>query len=319
MTVSPIQVLTYNVKLLPAYAKLVVTPKRVPEGWWERGAGRQKDAQRAEAILKALVKGSWDVIVLQELYPEPIRDRFREVFEQKGWETTPALGDDLLNEDSGLFVASRLPFVTCRFQEFDAKIGFDALSDKGVVALRLDTSKVWKDACEGLYLFGTHLQSDDEHYPVRLLQLDQLARLAHQTLEPLPEARRKKVAAMALGDFNVRAETAVIGMPGASVPTPEYAAMLSLLGRPRDLYRHVNPQDAGFTWDGTVGTMTRPSDDDRKRIDYAFAFDWVPQPKKESEPSRLLPLHCSDAHVAPFFVDGRHLSDHFGVSVRVAP
>ena len=95
MTVSPIQVLTYNVKLLPAYAKLVVTPKRVPEGWWERGAGRQKDAQRAEAILKALVKGSWDVIVLQELYPEPIRDRFREVFEQKGWETTPALGDDL--------------------------------------------------------------------------------------------------------------------------------------------------------------------------------------------------------------------------------
>ena len=98
-----------------------------------------------------------------------------------------------------------------------------------------------------------------------------------------------------------------------------YSQVYSLLGRPRDLYRHVNPQDAGFTWDGTVGTMTRPSDDDRKRIDYAFAFDWVPQPKKESEPSRLLPLHCSDAHVAPFFVDGRHLSDHFGVSVRVAP
>ncbi len=310
-----LRLLTWNVKFLPKYAKMVLKPFG-PTAWWETG-GRASDEVRAERCLKAMLAGDWDVIALQELFEEGIRAKYRAAFEAAGYTTTPALGNDVLHEDSGLFVASRIPMHWFRFVEYAAKWGQDALSDKGIGVFCLDTSTIWGPERHSLYLFPTHLQSDDRHYAVRLLQLDQLRSVIHATLARVPDL--DAVSAIACGDFNVRAEQPVLGVPGAAVATSEYAALQELLGRPRDVFREAHPAAPGFTWDGKINAMTRDNDNDQKRLDYIFAFDFVPQPLREAQTAALGRLDCSAVAMEPFLGSERHLSDHFGVSASFAP
>lgn len=300
--------------MLPAIAKLGVPPLGDPRGWWELDGF--SDLDRAAVIAKRLAKGDWDVIVLQELFDERARAVIRKALVKRGYATHGPFGNDLFNDDSGLFVASRLPVSAVAFHEFGAKAGPDALVDKGVCGAILETRGVWGTKAHSLYVFGTHLQASERHHPVRVRQLAELRRFVGKALAAPKDSRR--VASVAVGDFNVVAESPLVG-DGHITATSPYRQLLEMMERPRDLYRARHPTTPGYTFDGTVNTMSRKSEDERERIDYAFGFDFVPTLQDEAQPESLAALECHEAEVETFEEGGRHLSDHFGVSVSIAP
>jgi len=313
--VTSLRVLTWNVKFLPAAVKLAIAPALKPRGWWESGAKRVLDEQRVEEVAAAIVASDHDLVLLQEVLHEPARDVLAKRLGDAGYYVVAKVDSgDLFNDDSGLFVASKLPVLWHRFEEFQNKRMPDSLIDKGVLALRLDASAYFGNAAPALFAFVTHMQSDADRSPTRLLQQRQLQRFLTNVLTPVKQ--KDTTAAILLGDFNVVAERAV--STGGYVITPEYAALSTLLDFPRDLYRELH-MDPGFTWDGTINAaMTRRNDRVRSRIDYAFALDWVPQHGEDREPPALARLTNEHAEVLPFVHEERHLSDHFGVSVTLS-
>ena len=280
-----LDLLTFNVKLIPSYAKIFIEPHASPHGWWEREGWT--DTERIPQIIDALKRSSADVIVLQELYREDARADVRAALETAGWTfTSPRLGNDWLNEDSGLFVASKLPVRDLAFIEFDAKAGEDALSDKGMVRVSLDVSDRFD--FDTLVVVGAHLQSGYAHHAVRKRQLEQMAALLSGEVAD---------HCVAIGDFNVRGETQ---SAGAWVRGWEHARMLATLNA-RDL--GARSGEPAYTWDAlTNQSMTHPDDDERVRLDYVLGLG-----------ARLV----GTAHAEPFEVGGRHLSDHFGVRAHV--
>lgn len=280
-----LKLLTFNVKLIPSYAKTFIEPRVLPIGWWERDGW--SDAERLPRIVEALKTSDADLIVLQELYQEGARATMRSELATAGYTfTSPKLGNDWLNEDSGLFVASRVGVRDLTFVEFDAKAGEDALSDKGMVRVRLDVSDHFD--FDTMVVVGAHLQSSYNYHGIRKRQLQQMAALF---------ASENAEHCIAFGDFNVRGETK---SGDTWVQGWEHARMLTTLGA-RDLgYRAGEPD---YTWDGVLNdAMTKPGDQSQKRLDYILALGST--------------LHGT-AQAEPFKVEGRHLSDHFGVSATI--
>ncbi|MAQ16575.1 MAG: hypothetical protein CMN30_17500 [Sandaracinus sp.] len=312
---SELRVLTYNVKFLPGHVKLGVPPKGQPWGFWETGDQATGDEVRARAILAAVLTGGWDVICLQEVFEESLRCLLADGLRAAGYHLVEKASDhDLLQEDSGLFVASRLPVIFHRFAEYAAKEGSDALADKGVLGLCLETPRAWRAEPHQLYLFATHLQAVGDE--TRRKQLRQLQRFIRAMLDPV---RAKGVSALLVGDMNVRAEEICSGCRGLTT-TGEYRAMMSILDQPRDLFREHLAQDPGHTWDGEGNArMIRPNDRRSMRIDYAFAFDFVPEHDLHAEVSELRTLRCTAASVEAFRAGPICLSDHYGVSVTLTP
>ncbi len=303
-----LRILTFNVKLLPSYAKLVIEPWLCPQGWWEEDGG-WSDAVRARHIRQALLNRNADVVVLQELFQERERERLRALLHAAGYAyTTGPLGTDWLNEDSGLFVASRLPVRAFRFEAYDAKAGEDGLSDKGIACVDIDCTDVWPGV-DSLRVFGTHLQSGYADHAVRGKQLAQLARFIARELGP---ATRERTVALTLGDFNIVGEDRA--PDGRLVPGWEYTQLRQTLIGARDLGGTHVPGEAGFTWDGTANRwMTQPRDVSRKRLDYIFTLDHV------HGVGTMRSLEAAQVHIDPFLVDGRHLSDHFAVVADLRP
>ncbi len=303
-----LRALTFNVKLLPSYAKLAVTPKLCARGWWEENGG-WSDAERARHIRQAILDRAPDVLVLQELFQEDERERLRALLRAGGYTfTTGPLGADLLREDSGLFLASRLPVRAHGFQAYDAKFGEDALADKGVAWIDVDCSSVWPGV-DSLRVFGTHLQSGYAAHAVRKRQLAQLRRVVGDALRSAPLER---TAAVALGDFNVVGEDRA--PDGRLVPGWEYEHLRRSLGAVRDLGADPLRGEERFTWDGVRNRwMTEPGDRSRKRLDYIFALDGL------DGVGTFRALAATGTRVDPFEVDGRHLSDHFAVVSELRP
>lgn len=313
---TPIRLLSWNVKMLPPVAKIGVPPFGIPRGWWELCEGGVADPERAKRIGKVLAKGDWDVIVLQELFDEDARAVIRKALEKKGYATHGPFGNDLFNDDSGLFIASKIEVTATAFHEYGAKAGADALVDKGVCGALLRTNARWGTKVHSMFVFGTHLQAGEENQRVRDQQLGELRRFLSKSLGAAKDSSR--VSALALGDFNVVAESPSVG-EGQLVPTSAYRGMLERLERPRDLYRLHHVAAPGYTFDGNHNTMTRRSEGERERIDYAFALDYVPSRYDETQPSELAKLECLEASVEIFRDGGHDLSDHYAVSVTLSP
>jgi endonuclease/exonuclease/phosphatase family metal-dependent hydrolase len=281
-----LKVLTYNVKLFPAL--LTVGP---PE------------ERRCERIARAVSEGGYDVVCFQELFNEGLRARMEALLAPRfPHRFAKCVGKGLLDQDSGLFFASRFPIVRRHFEEFEDRAGVfgDARVDKGVFVARLDLGALRPDAA--VDVFNTHLQSEVEGAPVRVGQLAQLARFVAQFRDhgaPPP--------ALLLGDLNVVAEEErADGAVGAA--TAEYGALRAALGAPLDVFRALRPADPGFTWDAPQNRNLIPPDDgDRQLLDYALL---LPDRAGRAAPN-LVPR---SAAVRPFG-DGPHdrLSDHFGV------
>lgn len=313
---SSLSVLTYNVKLLPAHVKLGVRPRGIPRGYYETGEQGLHDEDRVTRLIERLCTGEWDIVCLQEVFQEGARKRFTTAFEALGYELVAHSSDnDPFHEDSGLFLASKLPIVWHRFEEFAACAGSDALSDKGVLCARVDASAHFGGRPHELYVFAAHLQSSVVHWPVRQLQLLQLQRFIKTCIgSPKPN----NAAAILAGDFNVAGEAQALGSMELH-PTAAYRSMLEILDYPRDAFRQAHPAKPGVTRDASLNyTMTRDVESQVERIDYVFSFDAVPESDKEAVGDRLFSLTCKHAAVLPFESEDddnrmRHLSDHFGV------
>lgn len=231
--------------------------------------------RRAERICDhVLAEPGPDVIVLVEVFDEPARARFTRRLERTHpWIVRHAGGGRRLGEDSGLFVASRVPFLTAgprtpAFEAFAARgplTEADAWAAKGVLGLHLDGGP----GGAGLCLFCTHLMADyrgpGQYAAVRERQLRQLARFAHRFLArgaPGPRA-----PALLVGDLNLPAEA-----PGADAraPSPEYARLARLLGGPVDLFRLSHPDAAGHTWNLDPKAPGADPAQPAQRLDYAL-------------------------------------------------
>lgn len=246
--------LTYNTMLLPG-----------------RGAAA------AAGIGRAIRQ--FDVLCLQEVFGEAERLSLAaslrrthphriEKIDSGGW----------IDQDSGLFFASKFRIDAWRFVEWRAARGWDRWTDKGALLARLRIGR-----SKRMTVVNAHLQSDwrrvGESAYIRRAQLRQLARFVGRPRGPTVLA----------GDFNVPGET------------DEYDDMLRLLGSPRDLFREARPTlEAGLTWDGSANPMIPKGDKDRLRLDYLLAYGRA--------------LRCLWIGVEPL----GHRSDHFGVAAELA-
>jgi len=285
-----IRVLTYNVKMLPGPG----------------GSKRGRDI--AAAILAANPR--FDIVCLQEVFDEDIREILVKRLKPKFRHMIAKSSDnDFLQEDSGLFFASRYPIDACRFEEFhDAQPWtFDYMADKGVQGVRLRLPASFKGL--KLLVFNTHLQSTEAYHEVRARQLMQISRF----LQKAVLVTQAKAAVILVGDMNVIGEN-----PGGEIPTEEYRRMISLLGYPRDLFREMQPDEPGYTWDGPANKMIPRDDEEQLRLDYVFAFDRQPLPDDNRPVKKLKPVKCEACRVLPFNANGKsHLSDHFGVDAQL--
>jgi endonuclease/exonuclease/phosphatase family metal-dependent hydrolase len=277
-----LKLLTHNVKMLPG-----------PFG------GGDRDLVRARALAKRF-GSTYDVVALQEVFDEDARKVFDEAFKRLGYKTVPKVDDkDFLQEDSGLFFASKLPIESWGYQEFQDSAGDDALADKGIFGARLRLGNRW------VIVLNTHLQSSIDEDVVRRSQLIQLRKFLARLLRNFDPATHAMVAA---GDFNVVGET------------EEYQRMLGHLGFPRDAYRvrFPNLSDKGFTWDRKQNRNMIPADDDdQQRLDYIFLWDRVPV-GGESPAQPLLRPVVEAVSVVKYGTATTRLSDHFGVDATLS-
>jgi endonuclease/exonuclease/phosphatase family metal-dependent hydrolase len=255
-----LRVLTHNVKMLP--------------GPFGRG---ERDLARARALAKRF-GSSYDVVALQEVFDEEAREVFDRAFRACGYATVPKVDDkDFLQEDSGLFFASKLPIAGWGFQEFAESSGDDAFADKGIFGARLPLGS------QHVIALNTHLQSSIDEDQVRRSQLVQLRRFVTHLL----------------GRFD-----------------PATHAVIGHLGHPRDAYRQRHT-DAGFTWDRKQNENMIPADDDdQQRLDYVFVWDRVP-PGGTTAGKRLASVTVEAASVVRYGSVKTRLSDHFGVEATL--
>jgi len=301
-----VKLFTYNTAMLP-------------DPWGFR------KSERAQGLLKVLAQCEYDILCLQEVFDETIRQTLKDGLVGKfPYIVEKADDNDFLNEDSGLFFASRFPVRGVTFREFSAKSysSSDVFADKGIfgACLAITDGQV-------LFVFNTHLQSGITHSQARDLQITEISDFVRQVLTgPHGQAHlAQKRGVLLAGDFNV------IGDIGE-----EYAEMLKRLGNPRDLYRELNPVPAGYTWNSEENSLIKENDTtdkDMERLDYIFAYNHVPvtNEKAGNNPGdnvvppeeHLPPLQCLSCRIikpksmnSPGLPDQYDLSDHYALEAE---
>lgn len=294
--------LTYNIAMLPSLL------------------GDFKDERASEFInLISKTSPAYDFICLQEVFDEDIRGFLKKKLQPMYPHIIEKSSDhDLLNEDSGLFFASKYPILSHTFREYNAKqfLTGDWISDKGILIARIELGQ--NENKQILHIYVTHLQSTEAFYKVREKQLTQL----RQTIIKALETERKKeitwpVCAVLVGDFNV------IG------GSEEYKRMMSLLGYPRDLFSEKHPEDFGYTWNSHENLYIRyntEDDHDMQRLDYILTFNSIPYADDNCE--EIIPLRkveCDTCNLvtarSTTFIKsippGFDLSDHYGLETII--
>jgi endonuclease/exonuclease/phosphatase family metal-dependent hydrolase len=292
-----LRILTFNIEMLPT-----------PIG------DDEKNEPRAENICEKLNQTDYDIICLQELFDENMREIFADNLKNKyPSQIEKADAGNIFRQDSGLFIASKHPFIFQEtmyyFEPFYSCGTTDCLAEKGILAVRFDLGDI-KHKLE-LIIYNTHLQSDHnfvgEFREVRFSQMQQIRKLLKRSMGRIEPSLRDDTAALLLGDTNI---------PGDSA---ECVDLLRVLEYGRDLYREVNSDiedKPGFTWDYQLNkNMIPPTDRDRLRLDYVVALDHIPTDQAPASMD-IHHLECQECNVQMFGdeddVDSR-LSDHFAV------
>ncbi|MCX6578907.1 MAG: hypothetical protein NT166_01830 [Candidatus Aminicenantes bacterium] len=301
-----IRLLTYNLAMLPG----------------PFGTAKEK---RAEGFVKKIMKKPvYDIICLQEIFAEDIR-----AYLTRGLQANyPYIVDksgslNPLNQDSGLFFASKFPILRHTFREFRDKslLTPDVIADKGISAAYFQFGPAAGAAgATILRVFLTHLQSRESEFKTREKQLSQIRGFIARS--STPGKKRKdpaKIHTILVGDFNVAGDNG-----------EEYKKMLDLLHYPRDLFREKNPKKKGFSWNSQENLFLKSvyqDDTDMQRLDYIFTYDHIPYAHKKQgrESVKLGKVVCHSCGIFrpklsgnPGELPGKcDLSDHYGVEAVI--
>lgn len=304
-----IRILTYNLAMLPA------------------PLGKAKEKRAEEFINKIIKNPIYDIIGLQEIFAEEIRDYLTTHLQDHYPHIIGKSGSsNPLFQDSGLFFASKFPILRHRFREFHDKslLTSDVIAEKGILATCFEIGSITNCAditgAATLRIFLTHLQSTESEIKTREKQLAQLRGLITNSLAQ--ETKKKdpgKTYTILLGDFNVIGDY-----------DEEYKKMLELLDYPRDLFRENNPKMKGFTWNSQENLFLQKiheGDNDMQRLDYIFAYDHIPYSHRheQHETVKLGKVAClSCAIFKPKLAentgdlpDSCDLSDHYGIEAII--
>lgn len=295
-----IRLLTYNLAMLPFFS------------------GIAKE-ERAKAFFNEIRdRHHYDILCLQEIFDEKIREQLKNNLKDKyPYMVEKSSDHDILNLNSGMFFASKFPILRHTFREFHAKsIGtWDAMVDKGifVACLELGTD----DNQRILHVYNTHLQSTESEYKTREKQLSQVRTFIEKALKTEKENNKKfKVSAVLLGDFNVVGDN-----------RDEYKRMMSLLGYPTDLYRKLNPNAEGYTWNSKENLLIKnddADDSDMQRLDFIFTFNNIPYADDNRKTEEINGIECKSSDLfipkksgLPDLPGECDLSDHYGVEAVI--
>ncbi|UCH92979.1 MAG: sphingomyelin phosphodiesterase [Candidatus Aminicenantes bacterium] len=260
----------------------------------------------------------FDILCLQEIFDEKIRKQLKnDLGDKYPYMVEKSSDHDILNEDSGMFFASKYPFLRHTFREFHAKSSgtWDAIVDKGifVACFKLGSG----DNQRILHVYNVHLQSTESEYKTREKQLAQLRRFVERALKTEKEnSKPLKVSALLLGDFNVVGDK-----------SEEYKRMMSLLGYPIDLFRVLNPDAEGYTWNSEENIFlihNDREDKDMERLDYIFTFTGIPYADDNRQKEEIDGVDCKSCDLfrpkasgIPGLPDECDLSDHYGVEAVI--
>jgi endonuclease/exonuclease/phosphatase family metal-dependent hydrolase len=295
-----LKLLTYNLAMLPFFAGI---------------AKRERAKAFAEEIRNY---HDYHILCLQEIFDESIRKILkRDLKDKYPYIVEKSSDHDIFNEDSGMFFASKFPILRHSCREFHAKSSgtWDAVVDKGlfIACLKLGTG----DNQRILHIYNAHLQSIESEYKTRESQLAQVRRFVEKALKTEREKSKPlKVSAILLGDFNVVGDK-----------SDEYKRMMSLLGCPIDLYRKLNPDAEGYTWNSKENLFIIHNDEDNRnmqRLDYIFTFNRIPYAEDNRETEEIDGIECKSCDLfipkksgLPDLPDDCALSDHYGVEAVI--
>jgi len=301
-----IRFLTYNLAMLPD------------------PFGKAKEKRAEEFVKKIIKKPVYDIICLQEIFAEEIREYLtRRLQANYPYIVDKSGGPNPLNQDSGLFFASKFPILRHTFREFHHKSFFtpDKIADKGILAARFEFGPAADAAAAAtLRVFLTHLQSRNSEFKTREKQLAQLRRFITQSSTPGKNRKNPaKIYTILLGDFNVTGDNG-----------EEYKKMLDLLDYPRDLCREKNPKKKDFTWNSQKNLFIKnvyEDDNDMQRLDYIFSYDHIPYASKhqQHENVKLGKVVCHSCGIFKPKLSGNpgelpgkcDLSDHYGIEAVI--
>lgn len=240
--------------------------------WGKPGLLGTKERQRFERLPAALAP--YDVVTLQEAFTKHTRGLLPG-FPFSHWETSQ--GFRLMN--GGLAVLSRFEILETDFLAFESCTHFDCFALKGVLFNRLNVPGIGP-----VDLYNTHYQAEEDDKAARI-RLDN-----NRTLADMVQRHDSGHPTLIAGDFNMTPDS------------PEYKDLMLRLPM-RDLFRDLNPQAPGFSYDPKVNPNV-PDSEMPQRLDYVFALG-----------DRIRALAAELALSGP--VDGYTLSDHLGVHIRV--
>jgi hypothetical protein len=182
--------------------------------------------ERAHRIADRILADGWyDIIALNEVFDEDARDILVVRLAPTYPHYVAYIGDDTaFTEDSGLMLFSKFPFAPLprrayvwaeimgdddvlavngvagdwknevAFTEFVAEAGYDSMAAKGAAYVRLINPHTGRN----YNVIFTHLQSDGDHWDVRVFQIEQIVSLMTATI---PDT--EQVDTLIMGDFNI--------------------------------------------------------------------------------------------------------------------
>ena len=236
---------------------------------------------RANEIAKH-VKG-YDVIVLSEAFYNSARNTLQATLAAEYPYISAVVDNGVLNDDGGVFVASRFPILSSAQMVYDDCNGTDCLAAKGVMYVKIN--KLGRH----YHLFGTHTQAWNSAADVatRILQFKELYQFIQSQNIPSNEA------VLVGGDLNVDKILNNLG---------EYDGLLDSLQLKEPLYTG-HP----YTYDGDISYYASPG---YEFLDYIMASNEYLVP--DSSSNRVIILRS----IADNLFNTFDLSDHLAVQGR---
>jgi endonuclease/exonuclease/phosphatase family metal-dependent hydrolase len=249
--------------------------------------GEQSKALNIQAITRHMNNMRYDVVCIQEAFDDDTREQLKEAVRSAYPHQREGPDGGFFEEDSGLLILSRFHIVQDHRYEFHDANGLENLVGKGILHVRIQVGSTENDTLD---LFTTHTQSGDE--PVDQYDRREQFKQAMDFIR----THSKDGYWILMGDLNVVGDKQA---PDYAVLAPrnqgderyltdgpfrslledrfEYARMLDLLGRPRDLWTESYNLTLlpGYTF-GNGNTFSGEPRRGGKRLDYILVHGWQP-------------------------------------------